>query len=162
MSFSSRPPKKRSSTTCRCRGSSWLEHVVERQEVIGGHIHALVAVVQGDADDPPTPFVGLAAAGVVHQDLAHGASGDGEEVGPVCGAYARAAGQLEIGLVDEARGLKGVAPPLPAELPVREAAEIVVDQWDQPVQGVLVAAHRGFEKPGHLALAVHAPRGPQS
>jgi hypothetical protein len=42
--------------------------------------------------------------------------------------------QAEIGLMDQARGAKGVLLALAEELPVGDTAQLPVDEWEQPVE----------------------------
>lgn len=69
-------------------------------------------VADGDLGPFATPaaLVGVSAAGVIDEDLAHGDGGDGHEVIPAAPACVTA-DQLEKGLVNEGGGLKGVGTP---------------------------------------------------
>ena len=59
---------------------------------------------------------------MVDEDAAHGASGDGEEVGAIGDAGALLAGEPQPGLVDEGGGRQGVSLALTAELALGDVA----------------------------------------
>ena len=85
---------------------------------------------------------GMAAhlAGVVHQHPAHGLGGGAEEVPAALPGHVPVAHQAQEGLVDQGRGLKGVAGPLAGHAPQGQGAQLVVDQLQQarPALAVVV------------------------
>ncbi len=115
------PPKKRRVTTWAGRGCilrQSFEGLVE-----GDHVQALLIeagqdLVQGDSDAIPVALPGVAAPGVIDQDLAHRLGGGGEEVAAVGDVgQGVAVEEPQHGLVDQGAGLEGVAGPLAAISP---------------------------------------------
>jgi hypothetical protein len=107
-------------------------------------------VVHLDAVEAAGAAFRIVAARVVHQDLAHGVSGEADEVGAVIPVDVFA-GQAEIGLVDERGGLERVVGALAAHVGPGEAVELRVDEREQAVGGGGVAIVHGFEKLGDFA-----------
>ena len=74
---------------------------------------------------------------VVHDDLAHGQRGQGEEVAPVLDPCNRLrAEQLHEGLVHERRGLQGPARRARAEAASRRGLELLEDEREDVVVGM--------------------------
>jgi hypothetical protein len=69
----------------------------------------------------------LAATGLVHHDLPHGGGGHGEEVLPIVPVEARPIEELEVGLVDERRGVKGTVV-APRKVAVRHGTQLLVNE----------------------------------
>ena len=113
--------------------------------VEGDHVQALLIearqdLVQGDPDAIPVALAGVAAPGVIDQDLAHRLGGGGEEVAAVGDVgQGVAVEEPQQGLVDQGAGLEGVAGPLAAHQPPGRAPQLGVDGPDQPFPGVDVA-----------------------
>jgi hypothetical protein len=84
--------------------------------------------------------------GVVHQHLPHRPGGYPQEMGPVFGAD-RAAGELEIGLVDQGRRLQGVPPHFPPEDAIGGLPKFLIDKGKEAVQRFPVAATQLIKKP---------------
>ena len=72
----------------------------------------------------------LPSSSVIHQDLPHGPGGDRQKVGPV-GCRHAAAGELEIGLVHQGRGLERQVGLLPGHLGDGELSQLLIDQRQQ-------------------------------
>jgi hypothetical protein len=110
--------------------------------------------VERDSVLASSALVGAMTARVVDEDATHDAGGDREEmpaIGPLC---ARLVHESHIRLVHERRGAECVIGALPAELVVRDAAQIVVDDLEQPVARCAVTAPPGVEESGHVVLWV--------
>ena len=105
---------------------------------------------------PAAPALGgRLVAGVVHEDLPHRPRGHGEEVGAALPLGVFAAGELQIGLVDESGGLKGVPDRLARKVACREGAQLVVDEGQQGGRGGIgVFAAEKLEDAGHLSLGL--------
>ena len=58
--------------------------------------------------------------------------------------------QSHVGLVDQAGGAEGVARPLTPELGVGEPPQLLVDQGEEPIHGLGVAAAHLEEEVGDL------------
>ena len=93
---------------------------------------------------------GALGAGVVHEDVAHDAGGEAEEVEPVFPRTVLLPRELEVGLVDERRRVEGLGAALPEALAVRERAELAVDERQQPVECVAVSLVGEGEETGDL------------
>lgn len=94
---------------------------------------------------------GLAHAGVVDEDAAHGLGGDGEEVGAIFPVKRLPAHELQVGLVDEGSGLKSVTGPLSAEVTGGEALQLRIDDIEQGRTGVEVTGAQIGEEASDLA-----------
>jgi hypothetical protein len=122
--------------------------VVEGDQVRGASDGRGDGGIKGDAKIGPA-LGGTVAAGVVHQDLAHEAGGDGDEVHPVLRFNGVLPGEPKIGLVNQVGGLHGVAGAFIAEIAVGEGSEILVDEGDESLQGFLIAGPPPHEQKTH-------------
>src|SRR6185295_17259050 len=92
----------------------------------------------------------------------HGAGGGAEEVRPSLPSHVGAAHQLEVGLVDQLG--RGECGPRRAatDVPPRDAFELVIDEWKEPIDGARVPAARVLEEAGYFGRVVwalwHHPR----
>jgi hypothetical protein len=107
---------------------------------VGAHVHALAVAAVLD---------GALAAGLVDEDVAHGAGGGGEEVAAGVPAGVRITDKAQVGLVDEGGGLEGVAGGRFGESRAGEGAEFVVDEGQEFGGGVGIAGAERFERDGH-------------
>ena len=82
---------------------------------------------------------------MVDQDLAHGAGGDGEEVGAVF-EIDGCADELEVGFVDEGGGAEGLVAPGGAETVGSEGFQLGMDVGQEGVKGLFVALARAVEE----------------
>jgi hypothetical protein len=87
---------------------------------------------------------------VVHQDLPHGARGDGEEVSPVPGDQTRAS-ELEVGLVHQGGGVERALAVLLSQRSPGETPEVVVHERNQALKCGRLAFVGGSEEPRHFA-----------
>jgi hypothetical protein len=81
----------------------------------------------------------VASPRVVDEDLAHGAGGDAEEMRAVLPVDRAAADELEVGLVDEGRGLERVPRALVPEIGAGAAAQLVVHEREERVERTRVS-----------------------
>jgi hypothetical protein len=89
---------------------------------------------------------GAAGACVVDENLAHEASSDSDKVGATASAEGVLPSEAQVGFMNQGSGLQGVAGALALQMMVSEGAEILVDQGDEGLQGVFVAAAPTGEK----------------
>ena len=75
-----------------------------------------------------TSFRAPAAAGVIHQNIAHDPCGNREEVGTRLPLDVLLADQAQISLMNEGGGLEGVVVPLAAHVGVGEPVKLVIDE----------------------------------
>ncbi len=139
VSSTLKPPKKRNSTTRLFRGSTRaraLQRIVQRDQVVAffscGPINASSSVTLGIA---ASALLVTARTRRIHQNPPHQLRADGEEMGAVLPVHLLAAQQFQVGLVDQCRGLQGVAGALPEHVAPREAPQFLVDQGDELLQG---------------------------
>jgi len=97
-------------------------------------------------------FLRTFGAGIVDDDLAHHPRGKSEEVGPVVDRLLASLNQLDVGLVDECGSLNGLL--LAAQVGVGEAAELVIDERHQKIDGTLIALTGAFEQQSYL-VGIH-------
>jgi hypothetical protein len=117
-----------------------FEGLVEGDHVQAPLIEAGQDLVQGDADAISVALPGVAAPGVIDQDLAHRLGGGGEEVASVGDVgQGVAVEESQQGLVDQGAGLEGVAGPLAVHQPAGGAPQLGVDGPDEPLPGVSAA-----------------------
>ena len=95
-------------------------------------------------------FSRLPRAGVIDQDAPHQPGGHREEVGAVLPFHLADVDQAQVRLVDERGRLERVPGALPAHLPVRETAQLLVHQGNQLLEGRFVARAPGDEQTGDL------------
>ncbi len=114
-----------------------------------GRGEADVGGVHGHATSLPAAFVGLLAAGLIDQDAAHGLGRGGEEVAAIVPALLGiVADQAHIRFVDQRGGLQRLPGILPGQSLRRQLAQLVVDQRQQLLGGLLVALLDGGQDAG--------------
>jgi len=91
---------------------------------------------------------------VVHQHAPHHRRRHGEEVAAVHPRRAVLVGQAHVGVVHQGGGVQGVAVALAAQLAVGNAAQLIVDERNQPVQRLAVADPQLNELVGYLGFRV--------
>ena len=104
---------------------------------------------------PAPRFSGAARAGVIHQNAADHLRGDAEEMGAVLPPDVVLADQLQIGLVNQGGALQGVARPLLPQVAAGQAAQFVVDQGGEFLQGLPVPVAPVSQQTGDLVLGGH-------
>src|SRR5690606_6641532 len=95
--------------------------------------------VEGEQGDPAPTLLGRPAGGGVRQDLPHRPRGHAKEVDAVPPRLVGRGYQLQVSLVDERRRVERVAPAV-APHGRGQAAELIVDETEDTVQGLAVAA----------------------
>jgi len=80
------------------------------------------------------------APGVINEDPAHDLCCHSEKMSPTPPIDVALVDQSQIHLVNQGGGLKGVADALAAQPTGRYPAQLLVDQWQQPIERALVAA----------------------
>ena len=134
------PAKYRSRTTAATAGSCALEAVqrlVEGQQVVRPFGQAdLLRLERSAAHFTAVPAAGL-ASGVVNQDTPHGLGRGGKEVAAVFKMLA--AGQAEVGLVDQRGRFERLAGPFLRQFPRGQLAQLVIDQRQKLLRGRRVA-----------------------
>jgi hypothetical protein len=95
---------------------------------------------------------------VIHEDAAHDARGDGEELGAIRPRDPPLVDEPEIGFVDEPRGTQGVSGRLPAELPARDATQLLIDERHEDIRRALIAVAEPEEQLGDAAWSVVGER----
>ena len=128
-----------------------IERVVDRKHLVvirlGGKIrlvefHALLAAAVPHS---------LLAPGAFDEDAAHGFGGRGEEMSAVLKARRVVAGQAQPGFVDQRSGLQRVTGGFIGHAGSRQFAQLVIDQRQQLVSGLGVAAINCLKYLGDLA-----------
>ena len=89
-------------------------------------------------------LVGGAVARVIDEDPPHHHRGHANELGAVRPVHLPLVDQPEIRLVDERGGLQGVAGALTGQKRARQSPQLVVDERQHLVAGVLVAPATGM------------------
>src|SRR6266496_1197685 len=98
------------------------------------------AFVQGGPVRRRTAFGGVAPAGMVQQDAAHQGSGNREKVAAVVILHLALSNETQVRLIDEGGGLQSVTGALAAHAGGSQAAEFIVNQRDELVSGLGIAA----------------------
>src|SRR5207245_8501739 len=114
------------------------ERLVQRQDLVGFLLDGDARLVEREMQLAAATLLAAPAPRVVDQDVAHDAGRHGEEVAPVFPLEPVETRELQVGLVDEGRGVEGASRPPSCELAAGEPAQVVVDQWDQPVESALL------------------------
>ena len=96
----------------------------------------------------------MSRARVVHEDAPHNASGYREEMRAVMPLNGLPVNQPDICLVDERRRLETVPDALSRHTASRDPVELLIDERNQPLEGVLVAVSPPEEQPGDLGVLV--------
>ncbi len=91
------------------------------------------------------------AAGMVNQDAAHDLGRDGKKVRATSPINGVMLDELEIRLMDQSGGLKGVILPFATHVPPGKTPHFVVDQGDQLRGGILVSIGEVSQEAGHFA-----------
>jgi hypothetical protein len=128
---------------------------VQRDEVVTPCVGGREICGKVNAQPAAAVLVGLLAAGLIDEDAAHGLRRGGEEVNSaVPGLLRVGTDELEIRLVDQGRGLKGVSRPLAGEALRGQAAQLVVDKRQQLLGSVWVALVDLVQNPRHFGHGV--------
>jgi hypothetical protein len=125
-------------------GGEFIEGGVDGEEV-GGGVTDGGELGEGDLL-AAVAFEAFAAAGVIDEDAAHGAGGDGEEVVAVDEVDFGVGLEAEVGFVDEGGGGEGVAGAFAAELLAGDGAELGVELVDDLIERRSIAVLPGVEE----------------
>ena len=91
--------------------------------------------VQFHLERAATALLGAITLGVVDEDLAHRARGDGKEMDARLPTGMGLIRQAQVSLVDQGRRLQGVTRALPRHVMVSDAAQIFIDERGEFCQG---------------------------
>ena len=83
---------------------------------------------------------------LLDQNTAHQLRGYGEEMGPILPLHPLVIHEPDVGLIDQRACLKVVAGALASHVPVRQPAELRIDDRRQLVEGELVSVTPGTEE----------------
>jgi len=125
----------------RVEGLELRQRLVQCHQRLGSVLNRHHAFVQDQDPRAAATFAGPVPPSVIHQDLPHRPSSDAVEVAPVAVLHAGLIHQPEIGLVDQTGGAEGVCGALVPKGTVRDPAQFLIDQREEPVHdgGVAVA-----------------------
>jgi hypothetical protein len=130
-----------------------LESFIEGDDVQSPPVGGGQGLIQRHASTIALAFRGPAAAGVVHQDLAHCPSGSPEEVPAIAGVgESLAAEEPKQSFVHHGTGLEGMVRSLAAHQPPRHAPQLVVDHCDEASLGAGAAGSDLAEEGGQITL----------
>jgi hypothetical protein len=127
-----------------------LQGLVERDEVRSTLVSHDEPFVEGDPRRITAALLIAPRTRMIHENVPHHTSGDGEEVRAIVPCHGFRIDQPEIRLVDERRGLQAVIRPLVPDVPLRDSMELCVNERNQPLQGVVVALPPFQKQPGNL------------
>ena len=89
---------------------------------------------------PPPRFSACRCRACATMMPAHELRGHGKEVGAVLPLWMVFIGELEVGVVEQSRGLESVARSFPFHALMRDALKLGLDERDEPFQGARIAA----------------------
>jgi hypothetical protein len=92
------------------------------------------------------------AASIVHENLAHEAGSDSEEMGAILPLRLIVIGEPEENLVDQRRRLQGMIASLAIEAERRDAAKLGVNQWYELSLGLPIPLSKPHQQLSNLAL----------
>ncbi len=137
----------------RIRGGQPLERFVDGVEIgvglAGGHVDRVDRHVDGSGS---APAPGAAPSCDVHEDAPHHLRGDAEEMAAVLPARLVLPEQPKADLVDEGGRLKHAIRALAGQVARRHAVQLVIDEWQQPLECVLVAVAPDAKQTGDIAI----------
>src|SRR5215510_12642861 len=102
--------------------------------------------------DPASSFGVVARASEIDQYAAHDLCRDGEEVRPVLPLNILPIDQPDESLIDQRRGLKGMARPLSYHVSTSQTMQVVVDQRRELLESRLIAVSPVHKHLGDLLL----------
>src|SRR5262249_37713342 len=123
-----------------------LERFIERDQILVSVGRNRDGIVERELDDVSASALIAASARRVDEDAAHCAGGDGEKVRAIVPADLRDVDEAQVGLVDECRRLERVAATLASHVVAREAVQLGVDERNQSIECILIAAAPGQQK----------------
>ena len=137
------------------RTSERQGRLIDRDEQVGSFVRCEVHAFERNSLQE-TPALGAQMpTGVVHHDAPHGNRSHSQEVLSVVPGRSRLIDQLEVRLVDERSRAQRSPVSLTAELAVREAAQLLVDDREDAIQHGLVAFADLAQEARDVVLVVH-------
>jgi hypothetical protein len=97
------------------------------------------------------PLPGLLSTGVIDQNAAHQLARYGEEMDPIVPPNRSSSNQTKVGFVNQSRALQRVILLLARKTIARDAAEFVVNHWNEFFAGRKVSIAPAKEQLGDLA-----------
>ena len=116
-----------------------LQRVIERDKVLTGLVGHDKCLVESHARGAAAAFVRAPRAGVVDEDAPHDPRRHGQEMRAVVPLDRFSVNQADIGLVDERGRLETVTHALSGHAAARDLVELLVDERDQSLAGVVVS-----------------------
>jgi hypothetical protein len=118
-------------------------HFVRRGDVLG--------FVEGNTTHAVATLAGAVPSRVIDQDAAHDLRRDTKEMRPILPIDVALVDQSKVHLMNEGRRLQGMVRPLLPQLARGHAAQLRIDERQQPVEGRPVAAAPVAEQSGDVA-----------
>jgi len=130
-----------------------IERFVDGKQLLGVRLNRPVGVVQCRTGTVPASLERPALASVVDDDLTHGARRDPEEVAAVFDGSSTLIDELQVGFMDERRGIenRAVGPAAPQGT-AGEPPELWIDEMEQGVDRIRRSPARGLQNPRDLLL----------
>ena len=119
---------------------------IDVEDACGVDSRGVARFVERHGDLFAAPLLAGPPPGVVDDDLTHGNRAHREKVAPIAPRGLRLVDQPEVGLVDQTSGIECLDATPAAELDTGEAPQVVVHEWDEPVQGARIAGAVGDEQ----------------
>lgn len=136
----------------RISASDPLQGLVDREHLLDVFSDECLLVLEGLVQGPSSPFLPTLFSGVVDENLSHGPCRQAEKVTAVGVIQSAAAGDLEVGLVDEVGGFQALAA-LAIELAPGEAVEFIIEKRIDFARGILITQRRGVQQYGDFGGA---------
>lgn len=118
--------------------SEAVQCVIERHEIHAPLLSRSKGVLEHQRL-PSATLRSLSLARILHEDLTHQLSANPKEMSAIFEVAWRLLHQAKIGFVNQSRGLQGVIWTFSAQVVVRQAAKLAVDQRQKPLQRLLIA-----------------------
>src|SRR5690606_34823027 len=128
-----------------------LERLLQRKQAL--EIHITRQVLPRDRGVLPfaAPLRGPPPASMIDEDLAHRTGGDRQEMRAVAWLTARTLEKLQIGLMDQRRGVQRMPRLFTTQLPLRDPPELRVDEREQLIEGIAIAVAHPTEQTRHAS-----------
>ena len=135
-----------------------VERIIERDDFTVVRRCGEEGVVEGNAGGDAAALGAVAGTGGIDQHATHHLGGESEELVAVVEGEAGSVDQAQVDLVNESGGLEGNPGAFQRHPLLGKAAEFGVDQGNEAVQRVLIAASPGLQKLGNAGLGVFSRR----
>jgi hypothetical protein len=137
-------------------GGQFLQRFVHREDLLVAGRHRIGhAGVQGDQGLATATAVGTRFAHQVHHHRAHHAGGIGQEVATVLDLQLVQSHQAQVAFVHQGRGVQQGGATAEAQARVRNAAQIGIEQFIQPVHRRGLAGRCTFDELGDFTGVLH-------